>query len=137
MAELKTRENEQSVADFLNGATNDATRGDCEKIAAMMERATGAKAKMWGDSIVGFGKRTLKYSTGRDVEWLEIGFSPRKANLTLYLTVSGDFDEDLLAKLGKHKTGKGCLYFKKLSDVDEKILEKLIEKSIENIRRGK
>ena len=135
MAELKTKETNASVADFLNGVTDEKIREDCQKIAGLMEEATGAKPKMWGDSIVGFGSRTCKYSTGREVEWLEIGFAPRKVNLTLYLAVSEGIDDKLLGKLGKHKTGKGCLYFKRLSDVDEEVLEKLIKKSVENIRR--
>lgn len=135
MAEIKTKENEASVKDFLSRVADETERNDCEKIAAMMEKATGAEGKMWGSSIVGFGKKTYKYATGRDVDWMEIGFSPRKANLTLYLTVSGDFNQELLSKLGKHKTGKGCLYFKRLSDIDENVLEKWIEKSVENLRK--
>jgi len=135
MAELKTKETTESVADFLNDIADEKIREDCQKIAGLMGEATGAKPKMWGDSIVGFGSRTLKYSTGRELNWMEIGFSPRKTNLTLYLAVSEGLDEELLGKLGKHKTGKGCLYFKRLSDVDEKVLEHLIEKSVENIRR--
>ena len=90
---------------------------------------------MWRAAIVGFGYRHIKSESGREVDWLEIGFAPRKANLSLYLNVGGGWNEDLLSKLGKHKLGKGCLYFKKLSDVDESVLEKLIEKSVENIRR--
>jgi hypothetical protein len=135
MAELKTKQTEANVDDFLSGVADENVRADCRKIAALMEEATGAKPKMWGDSIVGFGSRTMKYSTGRELQWLEIGFSPRKANLTLYLAVSEGINDELLGKLGKHKTGKGCLYFKHLSDVDEKVLEKLIENSVENIRR--
>jgi hypothetical protein len=135
MAELKTKQTEANAADFLSGVADENVRADCRKIAALMEEATGAKPKMWGDSIVGFGSRTMKYSTGRELQWLEVGFSPRKANLTLYLAVSEGIDDELLGKLGKHKTGKGCLYFKRLSDVDEKVLEKLIEKSVENTRR--
>jgi hypothetical protein len=100
-----------------------------------MEKATGEKPKMWGSSIVGFGSRHLKYESGRELDSMEIGFSPRKQNLTLYLTNGEALDENLLSKLGKHKLGKSCLYFKRLSDVDEKVLEQLIEKSIENIRR--
>jgi len=135
MAEIKTKENEGSVEGFLNGTADEKIREDCKKIAAMMEKATGAKPKMWGDSIVGFGRQALKYSTGREVDWLEIGFSPRKQNLTLYLNIGEGWDEDLLSKLGKHKVGMGCLYFKRLSDVDEKVLEKLIKDSVKSIRR--
>jgi len=135
MAELKTKETNVSVADFLNDIADEKIREDCKKIAGLMEEATGAKPKMWGASIVGFGSRALKYSTGRDVNWMEIGFSPRKANLTLYLNIGEGWDEELLSKIGKHKLGKGCLYFKRLSDIDEKVLEKLIKDSVKNIRR--
>lgn len=135
MAELKTKETEASVEDFLNSVADETERNDSKKIAEMMEKATGEKPKMWGGSIVGFGRLHFKYESGRELEWMEIGFSPRKQNLTLYLTNGGAMDADLLANLGKHKLGKGCLYFKRLSDVDEKVLEKLIEKSVENIRR--
>jgi hypothetical protein len=135
MAELKTKENDRSVADFLSAIVDEKVREDSKKIAAIMEKATGAPPKMWGDSIVGFGNRHLKSAAGREVDWLEIGFSPRKANLTLYLNIGEGWNEDLLSKLGKHKLGKGCLYFKRLSDVDGKILEKLIEESVENIRK--
>lgn len=135
MAEPKTKENDASVDDFLNGVTDEKVRADCFKIAGLMENATGAKPKMWGEAIVGFGHRTVKYANGKEAVWLEVGFSPRKANLTLYLNIGDGWNEDLLAKLGKHKTGMGCLYFKRLSDIDEKVLEKLIENSVENIRR--
>lgn len=135
MAELKTKQTESSVKDFLNGIADETVRQDSEKISALMERATGEKPKMWGASIIGFGKQHIKYESGREVDSMEIGFSPRKQNLTLYLTSDAPLDEDLLLKLGKHKLGKSCLYFKRLSDVDETVLKKLIEKSVKNIRR--
>lgn len=134
MAEPKTKENDASVEDFLNNLTDEKVRADSKKIVGLMEKASGAKPKMWGDAIVGFGKRTVKYSTGREADWLKVGFSPRKANLTLYLNIGDGWDENLLSKLGKHKVGMGCLYIKRLSDVDENVLEKLIEKSVENIK---
>jgi len=137
MAELKTKETNASVADFLNDIADEKIREDCKKIAGLMQKATGARAKMWGASIIGFGNRHLKSESGREVDWMEIGFSPRQQNLTLYLNIGEGWDEDLLSKLGKHKLGMGCLYFKRLSDVDEKILEKLIEKSVKNIRKNK
>jgi hypothetical protein len=130
MAELKTKENDASVEDFLNKVSDENVRADCLKIVDLMSKATKAEPKMWGDSIVGFGRQTVKYSTGRELEWLKIGFSPRKQNLTLYLSTGGGWNEDLLSKLGKHKTGMGCLYIKKLSDVDENVLEKLIQGSV-------
>lgn len=134
-AEIKTKKTEADVEEFLDSVEDGRQREDSKKISAMMAKATGAKPKMWGASIVGFGERTIKSESGREVDWLEIGFAPRKANLSLYLNIGEGWDEKALSKLGKHKTGKGCLYIKKLEDVDEKILEKMIERSIENIRR--
>jgi hypothetical protein len=96
----------------------------------MMSAATGAPPKMWGANIIGFGSRTVKYASGREAEWLIVGFSPRKANLTLYLSTGEEWNEELLAELGKHKTGMGCLYFKRLSEVDEGVLRKLIGEAV-------
>lgn len=135
-AETKTKKTESSVEDFLNTVEDERQREDSKKISKMMEKATGAKPKMYGANIVGFGKHTLKYASGREQEWMKIGFSPRKANLTLYLTYDENWDGNLLSKLGKHKTGKGCLYFKKLSDINENILEEIIEKSVGNSRKN-
>lgn len=134
MAELKTKETDANVEEFLNGIADEKQREDSKKVSAMMEKATDAKPKMYGANIVGFGNQTLKYASGREQEWMQIGFSPRKGNLTLYLTYDENWDEELLSKLGKHKLGKGCLYVKRLSDVDENVLEKLIEKSVENLK---
>ncbi len=135
MAELKTKETTASVEDFIGGIADEKARADSERISALMAKVTGKKPKMWGASIVGFGNLHLKYESGREVDCPEIGFSPRKQNLTLYLNMGEGWDEELLSKLGKHKVGKGCLYFKRLSDVDEKVLGKLIEDSVESIRR--
>lgn len=134
-AELKTKKTEASVEDFLNDIADQTVREDCRKIAGLMQKATGAEPQMWGASIVGFGSLHLKYESGRELDWMEIGFSPRKANLTLYLTYGAHTEPELLAKLGKHKTGQGCLYVKRLSDIDEEVLEQLIKKSVENTRR--
>jgi hypothetical protein len=133
-SELKTKETKESVEDFLNSIKDETVSADCQKIAAMMEKATGAKPKMWGANIVGFGERVLKYESGRELDWLEIAFSPRKQNLTLYVVDGSAEQSALLGKLGKHKTGKSCLYIKRLSDVDEEVLEEIIEKSVEKIR---
>ncbi|HEY0427918.1 MAG TPA: DUF1801 domain-containing protein [Pyrinomonadaceae bacterium] len=130
MAELKTKETKASVEEFLNTVANENVRADCRKIADWMNQATGAEPKMWGANIIGFGNRHLKYESGRELEWMKIGFSPRKQNITLYLNLGSGWNEDLLSKLGKHKTGKGCLYIKRLSDVDENVLEKLIQGSV-------
>lgn len=132
---LNTTQNEQSVENFLSGIEDENVRRDCQKISEIMEKATSAKPKMWGKAIVGFGSRLVRYASGREIDWLEVGFSPRKQNITLYLNFGEGWDEDLIAKLGKHKTGMGCLFIKRLSDIDEKVLEKLIEKSVENIRK--
>ncbi|MEY2818036.1 MAG: DUF1801 domain-containing protein [Chloroflexota bacterium] len=124
-AELKTKKNEASVEDFIETVQDEQVRADCFEIAKMMEKATKAKPKMWGSSIVGFGEQHLVYESGRELDWMKIGFSPRKQNITLYVSL----DESLLKKLGKFTTGKGCLYIKKLTDVDTKVLNELITAS--------
>jgi len=133
--ELKTKENDASVEDFLNTVENETVRADCRKIAGFMSDATGAPPKMWGTNIIGFGSRTMKYASGRELDWMLTGFSPRKANITLYLSTGETWNEELLSKLGKHKTGMGCLYFKRLSDVDENVLKKLIDESVERAKK--
>jgi hypothetical protein len=135
MAELKTKQTAASVEEFFKNIADEAVRQDSEKISELIEKATGEKPKMWGSSIVGFGNRNLKNESGRETDFMEIGFSPRKQNLTLYLSDGLPLDENLLSKLGKHKLGKSCLYIKRLSDVNETVLAELIEKSVENIRR--
>ena len=133
-AEIKTKQNEASVENFLNSVKDEQQRADSFKILEMMRRITGEEPKMWGASIVGFGFRTVKSpATGREVDWLKIGFSPRKGNLSLYVLNGSPGQAELLEKLGKHKTGVGCLYVKRLSDVDEKVLEKLIKDSIKGM----
>lgn len=124
-AELKTKKNEASVEDFIETVQDEQVRADCFEIAKMMEKATKAKPKMWGTRIVGFGEQHLVYESGRELDWMKIGFSPRKQNITLYVSL----DESLLKKLGKFTTGKGCLYIKKLTDVDKKVLNELITAS--------
>ena len=135
MTQLKTTKTEANVEDFLNAIADENVRADCKKIAVMMEEATQSPPKMWGAAIVGFGSRLVKYETGRELDWMEIGFSPRKQNLTLYLTIGESLDADLLAKLGKYKPGKDCLFINRLSDVNEEVLKGLIEKTVENIRK--
>ena len=134
-AEIKTKETEASVEDFLSGVEDERVRADCRKIAELMSEATGAPPKMWGANIIGFGKQHLKYASGRELDWLIVGFSPRKANLTLYLSSGEAWNENLLSKLGKHKTGMGCLYFKRLSDVDESVLKRLIDESVKRAKK--
>lgn len=133
MAELKTKKTEASVDDFLNTIKDEGTRQDCFDIVKMMKQVTHAEPKMWGPSIVGFGSRIIKYASGRELDWMIIGFSPRKANLTLYIPGELEKQASLLKKLGKHTTGKGCLYIKKLTDVDTKVLKELLSLSVKGV----
>ena len=131
-AELKTKKNERSVEDFLNEIADESIREDAKKISEMMEKASKQKPKMWGASIVGFGEYPYKYASGREGDWMRIGFSPRKQNLTIYIIDGFEKYDELMAKLGKYKTGKSCLYIKRLADVDEKILKELIAESVKH-----
>jgi len=128
-AELKTKETNASVDAFI-GKQPEAIAADCRTIMQLMKKATGEEARMWGPGIVGYGRYAYKYETGREGEWMITGFSPRKANLTLYIMMGFEEEAALMEKLGKHTTGKSCLYIKKLSDVDLKLLEKLIVKGV-------
>lgn len=131
LAEIKTKETSASVDSFIDSVANEQKRKDCYTIIKMMEKATKEKPKMWGSSIIGFGNKRYKSpATGREVDWLIIGFSPRKANLTLYLLGAIQKQAEALKKLGKHKTGGGCLYINKLADVDLKVLEKMIKETV-------
>lgn len=128
-AELKTKETTASVDAFIDKQP-EAIAADCRTIMQLMKKATGEEARMWGPGIVGYGRYAYKYETGREGEWMITGFSPRKANLTLYIMMGFEEEAALMEKLGKHTTGKSCLYIKKLSDVDLKVLEKLIVKGV-------
>jgi len=130
MAELKTVKNDQPVDLFLQKVEDPNKRQDSYTILEMMENITGEKAKMWGDSLVGFGDIHYKYATGREGDWMLTAFSPRKQNLTLYIMSGFDRHADVLARLGKYKTGKGCLYINRLSDVDQNVLHELIQESV-------
>jgi hypothetical protein len=137
MADLKTVPTKFSVDKFLKGITDEKKRADCYELVKMMESATKARAKMWGSSIVGFGDYRYVYDSGRENDWFITGFSPRKQNLTLY-TIGGFHQfEDLMQQLGKHSTGKGCLYINKLEDVDKKVLKKLIAQSVKAASKSK
>lgn len=129
MAELKTKPNNESVSNFLNSIEEPQKRQDAFEILKMMEQITQSPPKMWGTSIVGFGDYHYKYESGREGDWFITGFSPRKQNLTLYIMSGFDRYDELMSKLGKYKTGKSCLYIKKLSDVDAKVLRDLVEAS--------
>ncbi len=130
MAELKTQKNNASVKAFLQSVKDKQMREDCEKISDLMKSTAGAEPKMWGTSIVGFGEYHYKYASGREGDWFLCGFSPRKQALTLYITSGLEQHPELLAKLGKHKIGKSCLYIKRLDDVDLKVLKSLIQQGV-------
>jgi hypothetical protein len=137
MAELKTKRNDASVTDFLNGIKDEEKRADSFEILKLMQQATRQEPKMWGSSIIGFGNTHYIYESGREGDWFIIGFSPRKQNLTLYVMGSFNPHVDLLAKLGRHKTGVGCLYINKLQDVDVKVLKELIKQSVKAAKAQK
>ena len=134
MAELKTKASKSSVDKFIKSIKDEQTREDCYKILDIMQKAAKAEPKMWGTSIVGFGDYHYKYASGREGDWFLVGFSPRKQNLTLYLMGGLDLHKDLLKKLGKYSTGKGCLYIKKLEDVDIKVLKELVSTSVKRMK---
>ena len=130
MAELKTKKNESSVTKFLDGVKDEKKRQDSYTILKLMKQITKAEPKMWGTSIIGFGSYHYKYASGREGDWFVTGFSPRKQNLTLYIMSGISKYHDLLKKLGKFKTGKGCLYINKIEDIDIKTLKELIKQSV-------
>lgn len=126
LAEIKTKATSSSVEDFINSIADEQKRKDSFVILKMMEKAMKEKSKMWGSSMIGFGDVRYKSpASGREVDWFKIGFSPRKANLSLHL-INLQQHTDALTKLGKHKIGGGCLYINKLEDIDIKILERII-----------
>jgi hypothetical protein len=133
--ELKTKLNDSKVSDFLDTIENQEKRQDCYTIADIMQEVSGFDAKMWGTSIVGFGSYRYKYESGHEGEMCLIGFSPRKANITIYGMGSQLDKESLRDKLGKHKTGKGCLYINKLSDINTDTLRKLLKASLEQSKK--
>jgi len=130
MAENKTKPTTISVPAFLDACTDEARRADAKALATLMQKVTGNEPSMWGSSIVGFGSYHYVYESGREGDMPIVGFSPRKAANVLYGTIGFGGAEALLARLGKHTTGKGCLYIKKLADVDVKVLETLVEKAV-------
>jgi Domain of unknown function (DU1801) len=129
MAELKTKPTEESVEKYLKGIADPVKRQDSLTVLKLMTEITGQKPKMWGTSIVGFGSYHYEYASGQKGDWPIIGFSPRKQNLTLYVLNGSAGEDELLQKLGKHSTGKYCLYIKRLGDVDLPTLKKLIKQS--------
>ena len=134
MAELKTKKTDASVEAFLDGVADPRRREDARVVLGLMKRITGEEPKMWGPSIVGFGSYTYSYASGQTGDWPIAGFSPRKQALTLYLMPGFEKDADLMKRLGKHKTGKSCLYLNRLADVDASVLEELVRRSVERMR---
>jgi hypothetical protein len=131
MAENKTKPTTANVEDFINGVKEEQKRKDSFVLLEMMKKATGEDPKMWGSSIIGFGIIKLKSpATGREVDWIRIGFSPRKASLSLYITGDVRMHASYLEKLGKHKTGVGCIYINKLEDIDMKVLKEMIDAAL-------
>jgi hypothetical protein len=126
MAELKTKETAASIERFIDAVPSEQVREDCQKLDALMQKITKQPGRMWGPSIIGYGSYHYKYASGHEGDMCLAGFSPRKANISLYIWP----DETLIHKLGKHKAGKGCIYIKRLSDVDLKVLEELIRLTV-------
>jgi hypothetical protein len=131
MAELKTKATNVSVSSFIDKVSSETVRDDCYKIVEVMEDVTGYPARMWGPSIIGFGKYHYKYESGREGEMCIVGFSPRKANITLYVRSN----PELMGKLGKHKAKGGCVYIKRLEDIDVKVLRKLTGDTVKDVKR--
>lgn len=134
MAELKTRPHDGDVDAFLESVEDETRRRDCRVLLELMRQIIGAEPRLWGPSIVGFGSYHFRYESGREGDWFLAGFSPRKRDLTVYVMAGFARYEELMPKLGKHRTGKSCLYLKKLADVDSDVLEELIRGSVEHLR---
>ena len=130
MTELKTKPNEASVKQFINSVENEQKREESLRLLNIMEEVTGEKGKMWGQSIVGFGSYHYVYASGTSGDWMLAGFSPRKQALTIYMMAGNEHFEKELKDLGKYKLGKSCLYVKKLDDINESVLRKMIRKSV-------
>lgn len=135
MAENKTQPTGASVTAFLNSIDDPRKKKDARKVASMMRRATGHRAKMWGPSIVGYGRYHYKYDSGREGDFMLTGFSPRKQAMTIYIIPGFTPFQALMDKLGKYKSSRSCLYIRKLEDVDEAVLEKLINQSVKLMRK--
>ena len=133
--DAKTRPTEQSVDDFLDQLSSESQRADARHLRAMMERISGEPAVMWGPSIIGCGRYHYRYASGHEGESAAVGFSPRATSLSIYIVGGFDGQDDALGRLGKHKLGKGCLYVKRLSDVNESVLHELIQVSLDNAAR--
>jgi len=136
MADIKTQPTTLSVAAFIDSLTDPARRADANALVKLMRSAAGEAPKMWGPSIIGFGSYHYKYDSGREGDMPIVAFSPRKAATVLYSLTGSSASAALLPKLGKHTTGKGCLYIKKLADVDQAVLQALVANAIRERRQG-
>ena len=134
MSDPKTRPTTASVDAFIDAVDDERRRADCRVVAGLMAQITGAEGVMWGSSIVGFGTYHYRYASGREGDFFEAGFSPRKRALTIYVMAGFSEYDDLLARLGKHTTGKSCLYVKRLADVDLDVLREILTRSVAFIR---
>jgi len=134
VAELKTRRTGASVDEFIDAISDESVRQDCRTLVDLLRRVTGAEPAMWGDSIVGFGDYHYKYASGRENDWFYLGFAPRKRELALYVVADMERFEDLLRRLGKHRTSKYCLYVKRLSDIDLDVLEQIAAVSLQYLK---
>ncbi len=135
MAENKTQRNDGSVEDFLNSVPEEQKRKDAFSVLELMKKTTGLAPEMWGSSLIGFGNYHYKYESGREGDIFITGFSPRKQNLTIYIMPGFERYQELMDKLGKYKTGKSCLYIKKLSDIDMEVLQDLINRSVDYMNK--
>ena len=133
MSKLKTQPTKASVSNFINSIEDPVKKADSKTLVKMMGEITGSKPVMWGSSIVGFGSYHYQYASGREGDWFKTGFSPRKQALTLYI-MGGFKDKSELAHLGKHSTGKGCLYIKRLSDIDQDILKNFLTDAVTRLK---
>src|SRR5690606_24444143 len=134
MSEPKTKPTGESVTAFLDRVEDDRKREDAYAVMELMREVTGEEPQMWGDSIVGFGSYRYRYASGREGDWPLTGFSPRKQNLTLYINSGFEEYDGLMQQLGKHKTGKSCLYIKRLSDLDLDVLRQLVRESVQHMK---
>ena len=134
MADMKTKETDASVEAYLNQVEDEKKREESFQILELMREVTGEEPKMWGDSMVGFGSYHYRYESGREGDMFLAGFAPRKRNFSLYIMAGFEEYDDLLQRLGKHKTGKSCLYVNKLADVDLQVLRELVRASVEHMR---
>lgn len=135
MAKNKTTETESSVVDFINTTDDETKRNDAFELVKIMQKATGFEPKMWGPSIIGFGSYHYKYASGHEGDAPLAGFSPRKAAISLYLYLPDESREKLLSEFGKHKSAKGCIYIKKLADIEVEILKKMISTSVNELQK--